>query len=317
MSETMRDSDVNARHVPDTRTAIAPGAKRIVVLGAHGRLGKTFVDHFGRDHTVIPLDRRHIDLGSSESIERMLDSYEFDILILAAALTAVDYCEDHQDEAFSVNAEGPREVARICAQKGAKMVFVGTDFVFEGTGLGAYTEDDAVKPISVYGASKLRGEENVMAASADNMVVRIAWLYGPGAPAFPEWIIDKACSESACSLPAEKIGCPTYAPDIAKWLDSLLTGPEHHKARGVFHLCNSEPCTWQEWGQYCINVARECGLPVKVEEIGASTMDSIEAFRAKRPVNSAMSTGKFQQVTEITPRSWKEALREHLEENLK
>lgn len=308
---------MNVKQSLYTPTAIAARAKRIVVLGAYGRLGQTFVDHFGGDHTVIPLDRDHIELGSAESIARVLESHEFDVLILTAALTAVDHCETNEEEAFAVNADGPKNVAAICARKGAKLVYIGTDFVFDGTATGVYREDDPVNPISVYGASKLKGEEYVMAADADNLVIRIAWLYGPGAPAFPEWIIDKACSESSLVLPAEKIGCPTYALDIAMWLDALLFGAGSEDASGVFHLCNSEPCTWQEWGQYCIDVARDCGRPVKVDQIGASTMDSIEAFKAKRPVNSAMSTHKFQQVTEITPRSWKEALREHLEENLK
>jgi dTDP-4-dehydrorhamnose reductase len=317
MNDMDRESDLDAMQSLDVSSAIGAGVKRIIVLGAYGRLGKTFADYFGGDHTVIPLDRENLELGSVESIERVLDSYEFDILILTAALTAVDYCESNQDEAFAVNADGPRHVAAVCKRKGAKMVYIGTDFVFDGAGEGAYRESDPVNPISVYGASKMKGEENVMAASADNLVVRIAWLYGPGAPAFPEWIIDKACSESSLTLPAEKVGCPTYAPDVAMWLAALLFGPSSEKGRGVFHLCNSEPCTWQEWGQYCVDVARDCGRPVKVDQIGASTMDSIEAFKAKRPVNSAMSTHKFQQVTEITPRSWKEALREHLEENLK
>ncbi len=305
------DSPISSRRLPEE----VP--KRIAILGANGRLGKALLARFRNEHTVIPLGRETVDLAHPASIAPNLEALDFDLLILSAALTAVDHCETFEDEAYAVNAEGPREVARICAKKGAKVVYISTDFVFDGAKPDAYTEEDPVHPISVYAASKRKGEDYVMEASEENLVVRLSWLFGPGKPAFPEWIIAKACREAALTLPAEKIGCPSYAPDIAMWLDALIFGTGSVDASGVFHLCNSDPCTWQEWGQYCIDVARACGHPVRVDQIGASTMDSIETFAAKRPVNSAMSTGKFQRLTGITPRPWKEALREHLEGNPK
>ncbi|NNC87282.1 MAG: dTDP-4-dehydrorhamnose reductase [Akkermansiaceae bacterium] len=293
------------------REEVAP--RRIAIAGAGGRLGQALVNRFGGQHTVIGLGHDQMDLAQPHSIDRALDSIDFDVLILTAALTAVDYCEDHESEAFAVNAEGPLAVARACARRGIPMVLTSTDFVFDGDAPGLYSEDDETNPISVYGASKLKGEEYVLDVSEDNLVVRLSWLFGPGKPAFPEWIIDKAGVESAVTLPAEKIGCPAYSPDVAEWLDALLLGPTRDGVRGIVHLCNSSPCSWREWGQGCIDLARELGRSLQTDQIGPGSLDAIPAFLARRPLNSAMSTGKLTQLTGLRPRPWREALREHVE----
>lgn len=284
--------------------------KRIVVVGSAGRLGRALLENLGSDHTVIGLTRAQMDIASEKSIAEALEPLEYDLLILPAALTAVDYCETHEEEAFAVNAEAPRTIATISAAKGAHVTYVSTDFVFNGNKQDPYLETDTPHPISVYGASKLKGEEHVLNVSADNLVVRVSWLFGPGKPAFPEWIVDKACNESGLTLPENKIGSPTYSCDLVEYLNALLFGGGG--ASGVFHLCNSQPCTWLDWGQFCIDTARDAGLPVKAGRIDGVLVDSVSAFVAKRPVNSSMATEKFTSVTGIRPRNWMEAVREHL-----
>jgi len=284
--------------------------KRIVVVGSAGRLGSALVESLGADHTVIGLTRAQMDLASEESIVAALEPLEYDLLILPAALTAVDYCETHEEEAFAVNAEAPRTIATISAAKGAHVTYFSTDFVFDGKKQDVYSETDTPDPVSVYGASKLKGEENVLGVSPDNLVVRVSWLFGPGKPAFPEWIVDKACSESGLTLPENKIGSPTYSCDLVGYLSALLFGGGN--SSGVFHLCNSQPCTWRDWGQFCIDTARDAGLPVKTGRIEGVPVDSVPAFVAKRPVNSSMATGKFTSVTGLHPRNWMEPVREHL-----
>ncbi|MEO5714563.1 MAG: dTDP-4-dehydrorhamnose reductase [Luteolibacter sp.] len=286
--------------------------KRIVVVGSAGRLGSALVENLGSDHTVIGLTRSQMDLASERSIADALEPLDYDLLILPAALTAVDYCETHKEEAFAVNAEAPRTIAMISAAKGAHVTYVSTDFVFDGNKQAPYLETDMPDPVSVYGASKLNGEENVLAVSAGNLVVRVSWLFGPGKPAFPEWIVDKACNESELTLPGDKIGSPTYSSDLVGYMNALLFGISSVSASGVFHLCNSQPCTWREWGQFCIDTARDAGLPVKAGRIEGVPVDSVPAFVAKRPVNSAMSTEKFSNATGIRPRDWMAAVREHL-----
>jgi dTDP-4-dehydrorhamnose reductase len=284
---------------------------RIVVVGSSGRLGGLLVKALERDHAVTGLSRSQLDLGSEKSISAALEPLDFDHIIIAGALTGVDYCETHEAESVAVNATGPGKIAEISAVKKAHVTYFSTDMVYDGTKAEPYTEADAPNPISVYGASKLRGEELVLAASADNLVLRVSWLYGPGRPAFPEWIINKACAESQVTLPGDKTGCSTSTVDLLALLPPLLFGPDG-TIGGVLNLCNSGPCSWRDWGQFCIDTARIAGLPVLADRIEGVPVNSVPAFVAKRPVNSAMSTAKYNGLTGIVPRSWQEANREFL-----
>jgi dTDP-4-dehydrorhamnose reductase len=285
---------------------------RIVIVGAAGRLGQALQIRLSRDAEVVGLARPGIDLSSPRSIREALDPLDFDRLILPAAMTAVDACESSPEHAFAINAEAPGLIAGICAEKGAHLTHFSTDFVFDGAKAGPYSEDDAPRPLGVYGASKLRGEELVLAADPGHLVVRVSWLYGPGKPAFPEWIVDKACAESSLALPADKIGCPALSTDVAELLLPLLALDGDSPAGGVFHLCNSGASTWRDWGQACIDLAREAGAPVRVASLAANTLADIPAFLAKRPPNSALDIAKYSAFTGIVPRPWREALRAHI-----
>lgn len=305
---------INNAHMPMTAHHHGPlgsnGApKRIVVVGSGGRLGRALVELLEPAHQVIGFDRRQLDLGSMRSITAALAGLDYDHLYLTGALTAVDYCETHEAEAFAANAEGPARIAEISARKRAHVTYISTDMVFGGSKPEPYVESDQPDPVSVYGASKLAGETRVLNTSAGNLVARVSWLFGPGRPAFPEWIIDKACSESKLTLPEDKICCPTYTLDLVGWLASLVTARPDGPAAGVFHLCNSRPCSWLEWGQFCLDTARAVGFPVVAAQIAGVPVASVPAFVAKRPPNSALSTEKFTTLTGIRPRNWTEALR--------
>lgn len=290
--------------------------KRVVVVGSGGRLGRLLVEVLRQRHSLVGLDRKALDLASAESITRTLEPLDYDCLFLTGALTAVDYCESHTDEAFAINAGGPKLIAEISAGKGAHVTYISTDMVFDGMKFGPYLETDRPNPVSVYGASKLEGERRVLAASPDNLVARVSWVFGPGRPAFPEWIISQACAKEELTLPGDKIACPTYTLDLIGWLEALVFGLSEGPASGIFHLCNSEPCSWRDWGQFCIDTAREAGLPVIAHEITPVPTDSVAAFVAKRPLNSALDTAKFQQLTGIRPRPWREAIRDHVMQNI-
>ncbi|MEO5917516.1 MAG: NAD(P)-dependent oxidoreductase [Luteolibacter sp.] len=287
--------------------------KKIVIVGSSGRLGGLLIKSFGGNHSVTGLSRAQLDLGCSESIVAALEPLDYDLLIIAGALTGVDYCETNEAEAFAINATGPGKIAEISAGKNAHVTYFSTDMVYDGSKPEPYSEADAPNPISVYGASKLNGEDLVLQASPGNLVLRVSWLYGPGRPAFPEWIINKACAEAHVTLPGNKIGCSTSTVDLLGLLPPLLFGPD--VASGVFNLCNSGPCTWRDWGQFCIDTARAAGLPVLADHIEGVPVDSVPAFVAKRPVNSAMSTGKYTAFTGVTPRNWQEANREFLQQS--
>ena len=293
------------------------GLPSLVIIGAAGRLGSALHGRFSHTHRVLGLTRADLNLADPESIRRGLGDLEYDRLILPGALTGVDYCESHEDEAFAVNADGPKLIAEISAEKGAHVTYISTDFVFGGFSSRAYTEDGIARPLSVYGASKLEGEENVLGVSKDNLVARVSWLYGSGKPAFPEWIIQQALTKSELALPAEKIGCPTSTDDVVEYL-GLLLGLNHRNspASGIYHLTNSGQCSWQEWGQFCLDQAAEAGLALKTTRIDGNWLDDITAFVAPRPVNSVLDTSKFTQYTGVTPRPWKDALSEHFTRTL-
>lgn len=286
--------------------------RRIVVVGSSGRLGGLLASGLEQNHVVTGLSRKQLDLACLDSISNTLESLDYDHVIIAGALTGVDYCETNEAESFAVNATGAGRIAEISAAKDAHVTYFSTDMVYDGNRLDPYTEDDATHPISVYGASKLKGEELVLAASANNLVLRVSWLYGPGRPAFPEWIINKACAEAHVTLPGNKVGCSTSTVDLLTLLQPLLFGPEG-AASGIFNLCNSGQCSWRDWGQLCIDTARSAGLPVIADQIEGVSVDSVPAFVAKRPVNSAMSTAKYTRLTGIVPRTWQVANREFLE----
>jgi dTDP-4-dehydrorhamnose reductase len=288
----------------------------LVIVGAAGRLGAALLEQYSRNHRVIGLTRKELDLADAESIRRALEPLEYDRLILPGALTAVDYCEDHEDEAFVINADGPKLIAEISAEKGAHVTYISTDFVFDGLSTHAYSEEMVARPLSVYGASKLEGEEAVLGVSKDNLVARVSWLYGSGKPAFPEWIIQQALKQSELALPEEKMGIPTYTEDVIDYLRVLIGLDGGMPAGGIFHLSNSGQCTWQDWGQFCIDQAVAAGLPLKTQTISGNCLEDIVAFAAQRPINSILSTEKFTRQTGIVPRSWQDAMKEHFAKTL-
>lgn len=291
-------------------------APKLVIIGAAGRLGAALVENYSQSHRVIGLTRAELDLADPESIRRALEPLDYDRLVLPGALTAVDYCETHEDEAFAINADGPKLVAEISAEKGAHLTYISTDFVFGGLSERAYVEDRDPKPLSVYGASKREGEENVLGVSPDNLVARVSWLYGSGKAAFPEWIIQQAMKLSELALPEEKTGSPTYTEDVVDLLKSLIGLDGRAPASGIYHLSNSGQCTWQQWGQFCIDQAAAAGLSLKARVISANCLEDITAFVARRPINSVLCTEKFTRHTGIVPRSWQEAMCEHFSRTL-
>ncbi|MGJ8677700.1 MAG: dTDP-4-dehydrorhamnose reductase [Akkermansiaceae bacterium] len=281
----------------------------IIIIGAAGRMGTALNLYLKERFEIIALTSKELDLSNLSNFEAVLQPLHFDYMLLPAAMTAVDYCESHQEEAYLINAEAPQRLAELCQSRGKQLIYFSTDFVFDGESASPYLETDITNPQSVYAASKLEGEHRVLAVSPDHLVIRLSWLFGSNKAAFPEWIISQALEKEALTLPAEKISSPSFSDDIAEYVGALIMSGDNS---GVFHLSNSEVCTWQEWGQFCLDVAGEMGLPLKTKHVGATTMDTIKAFIAKRPEYSALSTSRFEEVTGIQPRPWQEACREYI-----
>ena len=283
---------------------------RIVILGAGGRLGAALVREYRKEFDVVGLNRAQLDLAKSDKIRGRLSAAEFDFLINCAALTNVDLCEAKQAEAFAVNADAPKVLAEICSEKKAKLIHFSTDYVFDGEKREPYVEDDAAKPISVYGESKRAGEENILALQDRHLVVRVSWVFGPERPSFIDAMIQRAREEEKIEAVSDKWSTPTYTGDIAKMLTQFV---DVDVPDGILHFANSGECTWQEYAQHALDCCRAAGVPLKAKSVGASKIADMKNWAARRPVYSVLSTGKYAKLTGAIPRSWRDAVSEYIE----
>jgi dTDP-4-dehydrorhamnose reductase len=242
--------EIEARHA----SANVVRRRSIVLLGSSGRLGSALERHFSRDPGVAlqAFDRGQVNLVNPRLIDEALSPLDFEWLINCAAYTAVDDCEMQSGHAYMVNDHAVGQLARLCAAKGARMIHFSTDYVFDGTKREPYTERDTPNPINVYGRSKLFGEQQVLGADARHLVIRLSWLFGPGRPAFPEWVLRQA-SSGRVRVIADKIGCPTYSEDVSQWLRPLIFG--NLETGGLLHLCNQPECSWFDYAKEVLALA--------------------------------------------------------------
>jgi len=280
----------------------------MVIVGAGGRLGAALGREYQRDYDVTSFERRQLDLGQRDRVRSALSKAKFDLLINCAALTNVDYCESHREEAFVVNAEAPRLLAEIANEKSAKLVHFSTDYVFDGKKTDPYVEEDKAVPLSVYGESKLEGEGRVLEVSSQHLVVRLSWVFGPDKPGFIDQIIQRARENDVVTAVADKFSAPTYTIDVANWLRLAID----KNANGILHLANNGGCSWQEWAQYAIDICHNLGLPLKAERVGAVSLADMKNFIARRPVHTVLSTAKLTTLTGVQPRHWREAVAEYI-----
>ncbi len=284
--------------------------RRILILGSNGRLGAALMRRYSHDHEVIGLGHADLDLLRLDEIAARLGRHEFDAVINAAGITSVDHCETHPADARAANALGPEIVARVCRERGARFINISSDYVFPGTGRELLRESDPTGATNVYGATKLEGEQLVLAAQPDALVVRVSWLFGLDKDSFPDRIIKTALASDHVDAVADKWSAPTYAEDLAGWLLPFLH--EHHAVSGVLHLCNAGAASWQEYGQYALDLAVSLGLPVRTREVKPFSMIGFPEFKADRPPFTAMSTATFERFTGKSTRAWQPALEEYL-----
>ncbi len=285
-------------------------ALRIIVLGSGGRLGAALVREWraGGDQ-VLGLNRHLLDIGNFDAVRETLLGQEFDVLVNCAALTNVDYCETHPEEAHHLNGEAVATIADVCSRKKARCIHISTDYVFDGGKEEPYTEEDEARPISVYGASKLAGEVCLHAVSAQHLAVRVSWVFGPDRVSFVDQILQRALEHDAVAAIADKVAVPTYTIDAAQLLRPFLADIP---ADGVLHLCNAGSCTWQEYGQFALDVAAESGVPLRARTVNPQRMADLKAFIAKRPPHTALSTARLTALSGHLPRPWQEAVGEYV-----
>jgi len=287
---------------------------RIAIVGAGGRLGAALAREYACDHQVFAFGRAQLDLTDPKRMRAVLQDTAFDILINAAAQTLVDRCETEREEAFAINAEAPRVLAEICAAKGARLIHISTDYVFDGEARTPYREEDTADPLSVYGESKLEGERRVLAVSAEHVVARVSWVFGPDRPSFIDWAIQQAREKESVSAVAEKFSTPTYTLDIAKMLEPFFCAS---KPGGILHLANRGECSWQEYGQWALDCCAAEGIPLRARRVDPITLGDMMNFIARRPIYTVLSTAKFERLSGETPRHWRDAVAEYVGRHVK
>lgn len=270
----------------------------ILVVGANGMLGCDLIALLGdRGHGV---DIADIDITSLESVLKVVGDLKPDVVINCAAYTDVDGCESDSEMAMAVNAEGVAYLAMACMDIGALLVQVSTDYIFDGSKGTPYVEDDAPNPLNVYGESKLAGEMNT-AVCPERLIVRTQWLYGVHGKNFVETMLRLGAEKDELTVVDDQIGSPTWTVDLARAIIALID----NGCRGVYHVANSEYCSWNDFAK---EIFAEAGLKISV-----SPMTTTELNRpARRPLYSTLECSKLAAATGFYPQKWRAALREYL-----
>ena len=283
---------------------------RLIVTGARGQLGMELtVRGASTGWQVTGVDLPAFDICAADQVKDLVSAVKPDVLINAAAYTAVDRAEAEPDEADRVNHHGPDRLASACAQFGAALVHVSTDFVFDGRRRTPYTETEAMAPLSVYGRTKRDGEAAVRARIERHLIVRTAWLYATHGKNFVRTMLTLARRQRQLRVVADQYGSPTCAADLA---DALLTAARlavaHDGPWGTYHFCGAGVTSWHGLAEAVIEVARP-RTPLAVEQVvPIGTAEYPTA--ARRPAYSALNCAAIGRDFGIRPRPWLEPVKE-------
>lgn len=283
---------------------------KIIVLGAGGRLGASLARHYAAQHNVIAWSREEADLNSPSRVTEKIRGTEVDAIINCAAMTNVDECETEATRARLVNAEAPGVIARAASQCGARMIHISTDYVFSGDTDRLHAENDATSPVSIYGKTKLAGEQAVLGEGSQHAIVRVSWVFGPDRDSFVDKALQTALRGEPVRAVADKWSSPSYTRDIGESLRALLN-PD--APGGVYHICNSGACTWHDWATEALNVAMNAGLLAPGIEVQPIKLSDISAMIAQRPIHTVMSCRRIEALQGKPMRCWQQAVADYVQ----
>lgn len=272
-----------------------------MITGKNGQLAADLIRVLKRDHEIYGFSRREMDITDLASVQKTVRNVGPDLIIHAAAYTKVDQAEQDRDTAYLVNAYGTRNLSAAAQQIGAKTIYLSTDYVFAGTADAPYCEFDAVGPQSVYGKSKLAGEDMVKSLSDKFFIVRTSWLYGLHGDNFVKTMLRLGKDQEELFVVDDQIGSPTYTMDLALFIQELMLTDKY----GIYHASNSGSCSWYEFAKA---IFAEAGLPVRVQPV--STKDFPRP--APRPAFSVLDHLAIRLNGFSAFRHWREALKEFM-----
>lgn len=287
----------------------------IVVTGHAGQVVTSLLE-IGppRGVAVAAIGRPRLDLADGATIAPAIEAARPDVVVNAAAYTAVDKAESERDLAMAINGAGAGAVAVACERLGVPLIHLSTDYVFDGSKAGPYTEGDAVAPVSVYGLSKLEGERQVAARCRRHIILRTAWVFSPFGANFARTMLRAAGQRAVLTVVDDQHGCPTYAPDLAAAILDIavpVKGAEAGDARwGIYNAAGSGETTWCGFAREIFARSRERGGPVAgVEAIATAQYPTA----ARRPANSRLDTSKLARTFAVRLPDWRDATRRCVE----
>lgn len=273
---------------------------RVLILGASGILGQALMREWKEDD-LAGLSSRDVDIRDERAVREAIVRVHPGWIVLAAAYTDVDGCESNQGRAFSVNRDGAANVARSARDAGAKLLFLSSDYVFDGTKKSPYEISDERNPLSVYGRSKAEAEVLLQEILPECCIVRTSWLFGVGGKCFPDTILKLAANRSALDVVDDQRGCPTFSVDLARAIIQLC----RKDVQGIVHATNTGNCSWYE---FACEIMKDAGLATEVHAVTTKQ----RARPAPRPAYSVLSPSSLQRLG-ITMPTWQDAVRRYLQ----
>jgi dTDP-4-dehydrorhamnose reductase len=289
---------------------------RVLVTGVTGQVGGALLEALNGEANVVAAPRAVLDLAQAETIASALDRIAPDLIINPAAYTAVDRAEDERDLAYRINGQAPGRIASWAANRGVPLIHLSTDYVYDGSGERPWREDDATGPLSVYGASKLAGEDAIRAAKGPHLIIRTSWVYAAKGTNFLRTIARLAAERPELRIVSDQIGAPTSAQVIADSIARMIATPElvgrFGAANGLVHLATSGETSWHGFASAIVDGLKARGAPLKAQAIMPIRTEDYPT-KAKRPGNSRLDLTRGQRVFGVTTLHWQQALAAELD----
>ena len=286
----------------------------IAVIGSNGQLGWELVRQGeSRGSQILALDYPEIDISDPASIDSRIDFSKIDLIINAAAYTAVDRAESEVQAACAVNRDGPANLAGRCRDRHIPLIHVSTDYVFDGTKKGAYIEEDPVAPLGVYGESKAAGEAEVRKRLPEHVILRTAWLCGVHGHNFIKTMLRMGRKKDTLRVVSDQFGCPTFATDLAEAILEVVRQAEKNESIkwGTYHYCGAGKTSWHGFAETIFEIARQYEKFTVKEIVPITTAEY--PTPVKRPANSVLDCSKIERHFGIRPRPWRDSLDEMIE----
>ena len=279
---------------------------KVLVTGVKGQLGYDVMAELAkRNIEAIGVDIDEMDITDKISVEKVIGEAAPDVVVHCAAYTAVDAAEDNEALCRRVNADGTRNIAEVCKKLDCKMVYISTDYVFDGQGTRPWEPDDERHPLNVYGQTKYEGELAVQENLSKYFIVRIAWVFGKNGKNFVKTMLKLTETHDKLTVVNDQFGSPTYTYDLARLLVDMIQTDKY----GIYHATNEGICTWYE---FACEIFRQAGVKIEVTPVPASEYPA----KAKRPENSRLDKSKLTENGFERLPSWQDALGRYLKEIL-